>query len=110
MDTLPAEWALDEATSRAETGFSTWSAFTIRNGPHTLLEKAVVEVARLIEKHEPKPVDPLLLAMRGEHAQYCEITSLPETAKAYLDGKCDERLARTIDYVRERFDITEKAK
>lgn len=104
----PPIWCLDKAAQDA--GYAGWGGNTF--GFQRLKESIIAHARTLWKGCAPmqRPIDPLLLAMREEHAQCFGIAGQPETAKAYRDGKYDKRLARTIDYVRDRFDITEKAK
>ena len=87
----PPEWALkraiDELNGEHRTPadpFSFWKYADAKNDP------IVRTVARLIAKHEPAPVDPVLAAAREAAAQWYENCHCPKFATEIRAGDSDD--------------------
>ena len=86
MGEVPADWALKLAVERM--------GFTMTHYNESWLHYSIQSVcartlARYIEGHEEKPVDPLVLAAREVCAVYYEGRGADEIAQKYRDGYYD---------------------
>ena len=103
MSNLPEIWALDEAVKRTLPQYSVWKHFSDFNSPHTVASRAIIELARLIEKHEPKPIDPMLEIAREFVSNFCDNVGFITTAKQVRDGLHDDRLS--LEFLNNRLTI-----
>lgn len=89
MSELPAAWPLDAAVVRVAPEFLSWDRFCEDHAPGSVSWNAVIEIARLIEKHERRPVDPMLELARSIAAIVFVGLGNSGVAAAYRDGHQD---------------------